>query len=358
MVADKLWEKTYFGVPKVKNMSVRVDQYIAELLFQQDKVVVPGLGTFSLSYKSSQTDPVQGMLTPPVKEVSFRRSLEGSADSALAQHISAAEQVSEEQAKQWVEDYVQHAREKLQRKDLVIIDQVGRLYVDFEGALQFLPDTTNFDTETYGLPPISAQPIPTPPEPTTTTTPTATRTIDTRSTGLGGFMQRNLGAVIGVALLLVVVLILALSYQRFFGEQTEDPIARVPEDRHNVAPPPADSNQEGEPPALDFPLDDAANGQSEADADGDDYDDSETETITPAPNQREAIIAIGVFRDTDNVNKLVERIYKVGYEPYLDKRGDRTRVGLQLSYQDFSEVQKALELARSEFAPDAFIMER
>lgn len=358
ILPGKVAEKNYFGALKAKNMSVQVERYIADFLYEHDRVTVPGLGVFSLSYKPSQTDPVQEMLTPPTKTVSFRRSLDGGEESGLAAYIGKAEDLNEEQSRQVVQEYVQHAQEKLQRKELVIIDKVGRLYVDFEGALQFLPDTTNFDASTYGLPPISAQPLPTPPEPSQAR-PVATDTRAQKTKTWGNFVQRHLGAVIAVALILVVVIILALSYQRFFGEETENPGASVPEDRHNVAPPPADSGRPGDAPALDFPLDGQDNDdQASANADHEDYDDSETEAITPAPNQKEAVIAIGIFQNKENVNKLVERIYQAGYEPYLEKDGTRTRVGLQLSYQEFREVQKALRLARREFASDAFIMER
>jgi len=340
-------------------MSVQVDRYIAELLYEQDKVTVPGLGIFSLNYKSAQTDPAQEILTPPAKVVSFRHSPESSNDRSLINHISTIEGISQEQSRQAVTDYVRSAREKLQRKELVLIDQVGRLYTDFEGTLQFLADATNFDTSTFGLPPISAKPVPTPPESVNAGLATqAAKAADTapRTT----FVQRHLGTIITVVLIVIVAIIFALSYQRFFGERSNDPTANVPEDRHNVAPPPA-GDEEGlsDDPALDFPIDDANNHEvAPNNSETEDFDDSETEAITPAPNQQEAIIAIGIFQDKENVNSLVERIYKTGYEPYLDERNGRTRVGIQLSYQEFSEVQKALQLARREFAPDAFIMER
>lgn len=358
IVRGELMEKTYFGDSKPENMSVQVDRYIAELLYQQDKVVVPGLGVFSLTYKSSQVDPVQGMLTPPVKAVSFQANLGKQDETRLIDHISASEGIGREESRQAIREYVQSAQEKLQRKELVLIDQIGRLYLDFEGNLQFLPDATNFDTSTFGLPPISAQPVPTSPEPVPNRVE-ATYGSTSNTSEVGGFIQQHLGTIIGIALIIIVIFILALSYQRFFGDPSDDPISRVPEDRHNVPPPPVDSSRIENDSALDFPLDDSQNSdEGLVDPEIDDYDDRDAGAVTPPPGQREAIIAIGIFRDKENVNNLVERIYKAGYEPYLDERGGRTRVGIQFSYQEFSEVQEALKVARRKFAPDAFIMER
>jgi len=343
-------------------MEKQINNCIAELLYEHDEVIIPGLGAFSLAYKPSNIDPVQGKIQPPAKSISFNEQVAAD-DGLFVRHLSEKTGQSEDEARQAIRDYVEKQKAKLQQKDIVIIDQVGRLYVDFENTLQFLPDTTNFNTDTFGLPAVQA--IPVQKAEIEKPAPLTDYSQATPDSGAGAFLRRNLGLIIGIAIVVVVAILFAILYPRFFQPAEPDPTANLPETRTNVPPPPSgDSTLAEDAPALDFPTQDNTEDQFPADEDNpavteeDDYDDSDTEASTPPPNQKSAVIAIGVFRDANNVNKLVERIYAAGYEPYLNERNGSTRVGIQLSYQNQSEVQSALRLARREFADDAFIMRR
>ena len=42
---------------------------------------------------------------------------------------------------------------------MVNIPGVGRLYKDFESNIQFIPDSTNFNKDSFGLPTIKFYPI-------------------------------------------------------------------------------------------------------------------------------------------------------------------------------------------------------
>lgn len=343
-------------------MEKQINTCIAELLYEHDEVIVPGLGEFSLAYKASNIDPVQGKIQPPAKSISFNEQV-ATDDGLFVRHLSEKTGLNEDEARQAIRDYVEKQKAKLRQKDIVIIDQVGRLYVDFENTLQFLPDTTNFNTDTFGLPAVQA--IPVQKQEATKSAPVTDYGQATSDSGAGAFFRRNLGLIIGIAIVAVVAILFAILYPRLFKPKEPDPTANLPETRTNVPPPPLDDTLlAGDAPALDFPTDDNTQEQRPAEEDNppptreDDYEDSDTEASTPPPDQKSAVIAIGVFRDANNVNKLVERIYAAGYEPYLNKSGGSTRVGIQLSYQEQSEVQAALRLARREFAEDAFIMRR
>jgi len=343
-------------------MEKQINTCIAELLYEHDEVIVPGLGAFSLAYKPSNIDPVQGKIQPPAKSISFNEQVAAD-DGLFVRYLSEKTNQSEDEARQAIRDYVEKQKTKLQQKDIVIIDQVGRLYIDFENTLQFLPDTTNFNTDTFGLPAVQA--IPVQKAETEKPAPVTDYEHATSDSGGGAFLRRNLGLIIGIAIVVVVAILFTILYPRFFTPAEPDPTANLPETRTNVSPPPSsDSILAEDAPALDFPAQDDTDGQTNTGDDPppatgeDDYENSDTEASTPPPNQKSAVIAIGVFSDASNVNKLVEQIYAAGYEPYLNERNGTTRVGIQLSYQNQSEVQAALRLARREFAEDAFIMSR
>ena len=355
-------------------MQTTIDKCIADLLYDHDKVIVPGLGTFFLTLKSADIDPVQGKMYPPTKAIAFDSRV--AADDGLfveALHDRTGNSIQESRLS--LQLYVEQQKAKLHKKEIVIIDRVGRLYIDFEEKLQFLPDTTNFNTDSFGLPSVTAAPVIKPESMAQTTTTGAT--LDAKSIPSEkkkkSFLRRNMGLIIGLAIFLVIAFIFALVYKRFILDQQSNPIANLP-------PSPTVSAQENDnididmdDSALDFPpeeSDDIIGGMQNAEVENtmdevgpanlenDDYDDSVTEAITRAPNEKSAIIGIGVFSNQENVNKLVERIYKAGYEPYLKEQNGRTRVGIQLSYTNQADVQTALRVARDEFASDAFIMKQ
>lgn len=335
-------------------MQVQVGQYIADLLYDHEEVVIPGLGTFQLTPRSAEVDPAQGTLQPPSKSIAFDASL-AIDDGKLIEHISEQTGRTVNEARLAVQEYVKEQKQKLQQKEIVIIDQVGRLYIDFENKLQFLPDTTNFETDSFGLPFVDADPVPEAKPANDPQQPAVAQPGEVVAAAQTKNARKSLqGVLIGFAILAVAAVIVYLSYDRFFGPDPADPTSEIPATRHNVPPPPVDSGALEEP--LDFPSQMEESAEEESDESG--YEDSDTEASTPAPDQKSAVIAIGVFRNQENVNKLVEQIYQAGYEPYLQESNGRTRVGLQLSYQEMQEVQAALDLAREKFAPDAFIMKK
>ncbi|MBK6949766.1 MAG: hypothetical protein IPH16_18360 [Haliscomenobacter sp.] len=82
-----------------------------------------------------------------------------------------------------------------------------------------------------------------------------------------------------------------------FAFQAEE---EAPMERVNVPPP--------EP--LREPSGEALDDEGVADS---------SEAPTLAPEQKQCIIVIGLFRDKNNVDRLVQRIYEEGFEPYLEK---------------------------------------
>ena len=356
-------------------MQTTIDKCIADLLYDHDKVIVPGLGTFFLTHKSADIDPVQGKMYPPTKAIAFDSQVAAD-DGLFVESLCDRTGKTLIESRQDLQLYVEQQKARLHKKEIVIIDKVGRLYIDFEEKLQFLPDTTNFNTDSFGLPSVTALPI-TKPETTPPKTTAGTTLADNDHLSAkkkGSFIQRNMGLIIGLAIFLVIAIIFALVYKRFILDHQNKPTANLP--AYPTSPAQENDNNEiaMDDPALDFPPEESdyttndemqneaeenpMDEESPSNLENDDYDDSLTEAITRPPNEKSAIIGIGVFSNQENVNKLVERIYKAGYEPYLKEQNGRTRVGIQLSYTNQADVQTALRVARDEFASDAFIMKQ
>lgn len=328
-------------------MQIDVGAYIADLLFEHDSVSVPGLGSFSTTYQSASIDPVQGKLHPPGKELDFNSNLTVD-DGLLIQYVKEKHQLSYSDARQAVEEYVQKVQEVINRREIVVFPKVGRLYKDFEQKLQFLPETTNFNLDSFGLPTIQFYPV------TQSSSGEARRPAPAvpaktgRSVSLSGVLaewfQRYL-PYIGV----LSVLIIAVSFFFYLREQQR---ASSPDNAGSRDIPTSRLNRK--------PTEGASAGQEPAgdNTAGPEEGEIDTEAITPAPDQKSAYIAIGLFSDEANIKRLIERIYEAGYEPFTEDIRGLKRVGVQIAYQNEGEVENALEDVRNRFDTKAFVLRR
>lgn len=315
---------------------------IANLLYERSSVSVPELGSFMSDYKPATIDHVQGRMQAPSKQLKFN-SQQTLDDGLLLQSVKDAYQLSIAEAQKAIDAYVADVKVVLDRKEIVTIPKVGRLYRDYENNLRFLQDTTNFNTETFGLPVVQFFPV-IRNEKTESTPKTG---ANQKKTGVGvpariaTWFQRNL---IGFSSLTFVIL-LAGVYLVFFRHKPElnaafDP--NVPATRINISP------------VQSEPIEEPATNTSGTDDDL--MDDTEAPTVSP--NQTYCIIQIGQFGSEDNVKKLVQRIYDAGYEPYTEKAGNLTKVGIQFTYDDKKEIDKTLALIRKKFDKRAKVIKR
>ncbi len=139
-------------------MKIDVATYISQLLFEHDCVIIPSFGGFITNYQPASIDFGQGNLHPPTKSITFNNSLTLN-DGLLINYIARKEYISYEEARTQVENYAQECKNTLQRKEILAIPKVGKLYNDVENNLQFLPDASNFLTDSFGLPKLQYYPI-------------------------------------------------------------------------------------------------------------------------------------------------------------------------------------------------------
>ena len=87
-------------------------------------------------------------------------------------------------------------------------------------------------------------------------------------------------------------------------------------------------------------------------------DDTPSEESTLDPDTKICVVAVGIFRNKDNVDRLSKRIIDAGMEPYIEKLGSKTRVGIQFAYKNELDISRTLEKVRNQFEPNAFVMKR
>lgn len=312
-----------------------IGKCIAELLYEQESVSLPGLGSFTSRYKPAAIDHVQGKLSPPTKEIEFNANLvldDGLLAEAAAQRLNA----NLGDAAAAVAAFVNEIRAVLDRREMFLIPGVGRLYKDFEQNLKFLPDEVNFNPETHGLPSLKYYPVVRRPVPGV---PVAGKpAAKSADAVLAGWFQRNL-AWLAVATVLVISLSI---YWIVFAPGKEDAsgdISAVPQEFLNVKP--GQTEEEEEAPA---PPDDG----------GFDDDEGAVEPVLP-PDQKIGVIRIGRFGNEDNVKRLVRKAQELGLNPYTNKIGNLTEVGVRFSYTGEQEIKETLAVVRRSLAKDAVV---
>ena len=132
-------------------MALRIDQYISDLLYSTDCVIIPGLGGFVANTRSAFLNPAQHTFSPPAKRIAFNANLRSN-DGLLANHISNQLDISYSEAFLQIQEYVNTSLSTLSSGDVLHINKVGSISYDAEQHLQFEPDlSVNYLTESFGL---------------------------------------------------------------------------------------------------------------------------------------------------------------------------------------------------------------
>lgn len=130
-------------------------QFIKDLLFLNDKLVIPGFGGFVAQYTPAQINTEKHTLSPPVKYFIFDASLTED-DGVFASYISQKKSISLSEAELVVKDLVADFKIKLSNGNTLFIEDVGYLIQDDNKVIRFKRDETqNFHPESFGLESIS-----------------------------------------------------------------------------------------------------------------------------------------------------------------------------------------------------------
>ena len=132
---------------------MKIESYIAQLLYRYQCVTVPGFGAFLTEIQSAQLIESSNSFFPPKKMISFNAYLKNN-DGLLANHIAQAEKTSYEYAISAIQYEVFNWRKALQENGLFAIKNVGDFSLNADKNLIFTPyDQTNYLSNSFGLAP-------------------------------------------------------------------------------------------------------------------------------------------------------------------------------------------------------------
>ncbi len=123
--------------------------YISELLYRYECVIVPDFGGFIVNSKSATIDSVNHILSPPFKQITYNSHLKNN-DGLLANYIASVDKISYECALNYIRFEIEEWHKKLKNTD-IDVEGVGSFSL-VNNKLHFEPQKTiNYLTSSYGL---------------------------------------------------------------------------------------------------------------------------------------------------------------------------------------------------------------
>ena len=338
-------------------MNIDLAKNISELLYKHETLILPGFGGIVSGYKSASIDYVQGLLYPPSRELTFNEKLTIN-DGILERFVCERYDLGKEEAEQAIGAFITRIQVSLEKGEIVFFPKVGRLYRNYERKLQFLQDNTNYNTETYGLPPVQFYPILRSKEGLINEEariPVEEVLIVNNKKGVVAWVQSAMPLLIGF---IVVGIAISIFFLRPDGALEQTGPSKLPvTQRLNKKP--ASTEKAGilnieKKTEISTPIN---KEEIVIEADLDDIEEViDTEEITRAPSQKACIIIVGAYSKKSGVQKTIENIYELGYDAYKDKKKGLTRVGVQFAYEDANDIEKTLKQVRKSIHHKAWIL--
>ncbi len=135
------------------------ENYIEELLYRYNCVVVPDFGAFLAQMKSAVIQSSTNTFYPPTKHISFNEQLTSN-DGLLVSYMASAEKISYEEMLQKTELTGRQWKKQLQAGERLTFASIGELWLNREGKIQFQPSyQANFLTSSFGLASFVSAPV-------------------------------------------------------------------------------------------------------------------------------------------------------------------------------------------------------
>ena len=129
-------------------------RHIKGLIAQYDYVIIPDFGGFVSNYQPAKIHSLEHSISPPSKSIAFNKNLT-SDDGLLVNFVAKKERISISEATQKVSEFTRRCKESLYNKEIIMLPSLGKLFLDIENKIQFIPDhTKNHLLQAYGLPPV------------------------------------------------------------------------------------------------------------------------------------------------------------------------------------------------------------
>ncbi len=365
-----------------------VNKAIRELLFQSSSVIVPGLGGFTSTPQSATVDYVQSSVSPPSKKLDFNPNLVIN-DGVLVHYLQKSNTVTFQEAKEAVERHVESIQQALERREIVDLGQIGRMYKDYEHKIRFMPEGTNFNADSFGLPPVQFTPVvrerrntaePAPAEnkgvvataggyipPAPFRIPDLTEPVVEDENKAANHWYRGMLP----WLVLLAAIVMAATVFLVLRDQNRAAVAELPLDkeRTNVKPKPEEQASTSPDTIADAAQAPSEDAPSIVPAPAAQDKEPKVSTEKPAATEQEetplvtqtgknkCFIVVHSFGLEENARKLARQLERAGYEKDTRKASTLYRVGVLFTYDEQKQLDEFVKKLAADYksSPKVFI---
>jgi nucleoid DNA-binding protein/nucleoside diphosphate kinase len=135
-----------------------IEQYISDLLYRYESVILPGFGAFILKYTPASINP-DNNITHPSKHIVFDPYSQNN-DGILANYISEKERISFFDACNKIRAFTEEIKKSLSEKKLIVLKEIGIFANAADNSIYFSPDiSVDYNLDTYGMGEVMNPPI-------------------------------------------------------------------------------------------------------------------------------------------------------------------------------------------------------
>jgi hypothetical protein len=132
---------------------MKIETYIAQLLYRYQCVTVPGFGAFLTEIQSAQLNESSNSFFPPKKMISFNSHIKNN-DGLLANHIAQIEKTSYKFAVSALHYEVLSWKKELEDNGFLSIKNIGEIRMNADKKMVFTPnEQNNYLASSFGLSP-------------------------------------------------------------------------------------------------------------------------------------------------------------------------------------------------------------
>ncbi|MDR7208690.1 SPOR domain-containing protein [Flavobacterium piscis] len=132
---------------------MKIETYIAQLLYRYQCVTVPGFGAFLTEIQSAKLNESTNSFFPPKKMISFNSQIKNN-DGLLANHIAHAEKTSYGFAVSAIAFEILNWKKELEENGILQLKNIGEIRLNSDNNFIFTPNTqNNYLSASFGLSP-------------------------------------------------------------------------------------------------------------------------------------------------------------------------------------------------------------
>jgi nucleoid DNA-binding protein/cell division protein FtsN len=356
---------------------MKIGMYISELLYDHDTVILPGFGEFFTKYKPARFLSEEGRIEAPSKTIAFNPE-KTQGETPLIDHLCMRENMEAEQVSKYLEDFVVEIMQLLQSGKKVELEKVGIFSANQDGSLAFEPDLSiNYLDEASAIGPVDEPPkkaaevhtsAPIAPPAENQATPSGSKQQPALSGNAASkevdiTMEKEKKQKLPPALrwiaftvvpLLLIIIILALNYQYFFGSTRKEKVTET-----TVISPGTETTGQVSDTAVTVRDSGTDRVESESDSQRQAVTDPTVKPPMPEPGRKVYYVVVGSFPDEETAEKLALDLRKQGASlasVFMKTGFDYYRVCYGY-YYDLIEAEEVLSSVKS-ISPEAYVLHR